>query len=56
MSEVQKIKPRYLVSIAPFVKKLGLKEGDYLLLEEKDGCIILRPVDLVPRDNLTKNE
>ena len=34
------------------VRKLKLKPGDKLELEEKDGCLIMTPVVVIPRDQL----
>ncbi len=34
------------------VKKLKLKPGDKLEIEEKDGCIIITPVAIIPRDQM----
>ncbi|MEW6572188.1 MAG: AbrB/MazE/SpoVT family DNA-binding domain-containing protein [Bacillota bacterium] len=31
------------------VKKLKLKPGDKLEVEEKDGCLIITPVEVIPR-------
>lgn len=34
------------------VKKLKLKPGDKLEIEEKDGCLILTPVEVIPRSQM----
>lgn len=34
------------------VKKLKLKPGDKLEIEEKDGCLIITPVVVIPRDQM----
>jgi len=34
------------------VKKLKLKPGDKLEVEEKDGCLIITPVAIIPRDQM----
>jgi antitoxin MazE len=34
------------------VRKLKLKPGDKLELEEKDGCLIMTPVAVIPRDQM----
>jgi len=34
------------------VKKLKLKPGDKLEIEEKDGCLIITPVAVIPRDQM----
>jgi bifunctional DNA-binding transcriptional regulator/antitoxin component of YhaV-PrlF toxin-antitoxin module len=41
---VVQVQKRMLVSLAQIAKKVGLKEGDHILLEERDGGIFLRPV------------
>jgi antitoxin MazE len=33
-------------------RRLNLKPGDKLEMEEKDGCLVLTPVAIVPRDQL----
>lgn len=34
------------------VKKLDLKPGDKLEVEEKDGCLIMTPVAVIPRHQM----
>jgi len=34
------------------VKKLKLKPGDKLEIEEKDGCLLLTPVEVIPRSQM----
>ena len=34
------------------VKKLKLKPGDKLEIEEKDGCLIITPVAVIPRNQM----
>ena len=34
------------------VKKLQLKPGDKLEVEEKDGCLIFTPVVVIPREQM----
>jgi len=41
---IQQIQKRMLVSLAQVAKNLGLREGDYVLIEERDGGIFIRPV------------
>lgn len=44
MSVVQQVQKRMLVSLAQISKELNLNEGDYVMLENKDGGIFIRPV------------
>ena len=41
---VVQVQKRMLVSLAQIAKELDLKEGDHVLLEERDGGIFIRPV------------
>jgi hypothetical protein len=41
---VQQVQKRMLISLAQMSKSLDLKEGDHVMLEEKDGGIFIRPV------------
>ncbi|KJS81402.1 MAG: AbrB family transcriptional regulator [Peptococcaceae bacterium BICA1-8] len=34
------------------VKKLNLKPGDKLEVEERDGCLIITPVAIIPRNQV----
>ncbi len=34
------------------LKKMKLNPGDKLEIEEKDGCLVLTPVVVIPRDQL----
>ena len=45
-----KVKEKFQITIpAPIRKKLGLKVGDYLELEESGDSIVLRPVTVVDK-------
>ncbi len=45
-----KVKEKFQITIpAPIRRKLGLKVGDYLELEEAGGSIVLRPVAVVDK-------
>ena len=46
---VQQIQKRMLVSLAQIAKVVGIKEGDRVIIEERDGGIFLRPVALVDK-------
>jgi len=47
------IKQKSQVTIpSELVKKLKLKPGDKLEIEEKDGCLIITPVAVIPRDQM----
>lgn len=35
---------------APLIKKLGLHEGDDIIIEEKNGVIEVRPIVIVDKD------
>lgn len=41
---IQQIQKRMLVSLAQVAKNIGLREGDHVLIEERDGGIFIRPV------------
>jgi len=41
---VQQVQKRMLISLAQLSKELGLKEGDHVILETRDGGIFIRPV------------
>jgi bifunctional DNA-binding transcriptional regulator/antitoxin component of YhaV-PrlF toxin-antitoxin module len=45
MSEIiQQVQKRMLISLAQIAKDMNIKEGDHILLEERDGGIFLKPV------------
>ena len=45
MSEiVQQVQKRMLISLAQIAKRIRIKEGDYVMLEERDGGVFIRPV------------
>jgi len=45
-----KVKGRFQITIpASIRRKLGLKVGDYLELEESEGSIVLRPVAVIDK-------
>ena len=45
MSEiVQQVQKRMLISLAQIAKRIRIKEGDYVMLEERDGGVFMRPV------------
>ena len=45
MSEiVQQVQKRMLISLAQIAKRICIKEGDYVMLEERDGGVFIRPV------------
>jgi AbrB family looped-hinge helix DNA binding protein len=47
------IKQKSQVTIpSELVKKLKLKPGDKLEVEERDGCLIFTPVAVIPRDQM----
>lgn len=41
---IQQVQKRMLVSLAQIAKKINIREGDYVALEERDGGIFIRPV------------
>ncbi|MBE3555002.1 MAG: AbrB/MazE/SpoVT family DNA-binding domain-containing protein [Thermicanus sp.] len=41
---IQQVQKRMLISLAQVAKELNIKEGDHVLIEEKDGGIFIRPV------------
>ncbi|ACV64112.1 hypothetical protein Dtox_3382 [Desulfofarcimen acetoxidans DSM 771] len=41
---IQQVQKRMLISLAQIAKVLNIQEGDYVLLEERDGGIFIRPV------------
>ena len=45
MSEIiQQVQKRMLISLAQIAKVINIQEGDYVLLEERDGGVFIRPV------------
>ncbi len=53
MNMLVEIKQKSQVTIpSELVKKLKLKPGDKLEIEEKDGCLIITPVAIIPRDQM----
>ncbi|PWW01227.1 hypothetical protein DFQ01_110117 [Paenibacillus cellulosilyticus] len=49
---VQQIQKRMIISLAAIAKSssLDIKEGDYLLFEEREDGILLRPVVWQPKE------
>ena len=45
MEIVQQVQKRMLFSLAQISKNMDLKEGDYLVVEQVNGGIFLRPVN-----------
>lgn len=41
---IQQVQKRMLISLAQIAKKINIQEGDYVVLEERDGGIFIRPV------------
>jgi hypothetical protein len=41
---IQQVQKRMLISLAQIAKQVGLKEGDHVLIEEKEGGVFIRPV------------
>lgn len=53
MNLLVELKQKSQVTIpSELVKKLNLKPGDKLEVEEKDGCLIITPVAVIPRDQM----
>ena len=50
MAIVQQVQKRMLISLAQIAKVVNLHEGDYVVIEEMDGGIFLRPVDWVDKN------
>ena len=47
------IKQKSQVTIPSLLaKRLDLKPGDMLDVEERDGCLVLTPIAVIPRDQL----
>lgn len=41
---IQQVQKRMLISLAQIAKKIHIQEGDYVVLEERDGGVLIRPV------------
>ena len=41
---IQQVQKRMLISLAQIAKVINIQEGDYVLLEERDGGVFIRPV------------
>ncbi|MEB3102325.1 AbrB/MazE/SpoVT family DNA-binding domain-containing protein [Ferviditalea candida] len=41
---IQQVQRRMLISLAQVAKDFNLREGDHVLIEERDGGIFIRPV------------
>jgi mRNA-degrading endonuclease YafQ of YafQ-DinJ toxin-antitoxin module len=41
---IQQVQKRMLISLAQIAKEINIKEGDHILIEERDGGIFLKPV------------
>jgi len=41
---IQQVQKRMLISLSQIAKKLNIQEGDYIVLEERDGGIFIKPV------------
>ncbi|MCL6479911.1 MAG: AbrB/MazE/SpoVT family DNA-binding domain-containing protein [Peptococcaceae bacterium] len=41
---IQQVQKRMLISLAQIAKRVRIQEGDYVVLEERDGGIFMRPV------------
>ncbi|MGQ9558805.1 MAG: AbrB/MazE/SpoVT family DNA-binding domain-containing protein [Desulfurispora sp.] len=41
---IQQVQKRMLISLAQIAKKMNIQEGDYVMIEERDGGIFIRPV------------
>ena len=53
MSHVATVSPKYQISLPKAVReRLGLKPGDRLMVEERDGNVVLTPAATVPKDQL----
>jgi len=53
MNMLVEFKQKSQVTIpSELVKKLKLKPGDKLEIEEKDGCLIITPVEVVSRSQM----
>lgn len=53
MSHVATVSPKYQISLPKVVReRLGLKPGDRLMVEERDGNVVLTPAATVPKDQL----
>jgi AbrB family looped-hinge helix DNA binding protein len=53
MNMLVELKQKSQVTIpSELVKKLKLKPGDKLEIEEKDGCLLITPVEVIPRDQI----
>ncbi|EKN62805.1 AbrB/MazE/SpoVT family DNA-binding domain-containing protein [Schinkia azotoformans] len=45
MEKITQVQKRNLISLATIGAELGIKEGDYVSIEVKDGGLFLRPVN-----------
>lgn len=41
---IQQVQKRMLISLAQIARRICIQEGDYVVLEERDGGIFIRPV------------
>lgn len=41
---IQQVQKRMLISLAQIARRLDIREGDHVALEERDGGIFIRPV------------
>lgn len=41
---IQQVQKRMLISLAQIAKEINIKEGDHIMIEERDGGIFLKPV------------
>lgn len=41
---IQQVQKRMLISLAQIAKRINIQEGDYVMLEERDGGVFIRPV------------
>jgi AbrB family looped-hinge helix DNA binding protein len=47
------VSPKFQISLPKALReRLGLKPGDHLVVEERDGNLVLSPAATVPRDQL----
>jgi len=42
--KIQQVQKRMLISLAQIAKSINIQEGDYVVLEERDGGVFIRPV------------
>ncbi len=53
MSHVATVSPKFQISLPKVLReRLGLKPGDRLMVEERDGNVILTPAATVPKGQL----